>query len=227
MRKKKALVIHSGGMDSSLCLALALREFGNHDTLSLSFTYQQRHSLELEKAAMICREWGVEHAVVNIDCLQELTDNALMNSKIPIEHLPDQPPNTLVTGRNGLMARLGAIHAHHLGVHCIYMGVMEIEEANSGYRDCSRAYMDLKQEILRQDLADPTFEILTPLVKMTKKETLELAEKLGILNFLLKETITCYEGLPQKGCMACPACKLRNEGIRQFSKAHPEALLPY
>lgn len=227
MRKKKAVVIHSGGMDSSICLALATKEFGKENVLSLSFTYCQRHSNELDQAEKICREWGGDHVVVNIDSLQEITDNALINSSLKIEHTKDQPPNTLVVGRNGLMARLGAIHANHLGAKCIYMGVIEVEEWNSGYRDCSRAYMDLMQQILRIDLADSAFEIRTPIVKMTKMETLELAYELGVLEFLLRETITCYEGIPHQGCLTCPACELRNEGVRLFAEKHPSFDLPY
>jgi 7-cyano-7-deazaguanine synthase len=214
--KKKAIVIHSGGMDSSICLALAMEEFGKEQVLSLSFRYDQRHVAELRQAAKICRDWGVDHAVLSIDCLKEITTNALLDPEMAIEHPEEGPPNTLVVGRNGLMARLGAIHAEHLGAHCLYMGVIEVEEANSGYRDCSRRYMDLMQEILRIDLGDPAFEIRTPLVKMTKKETLAVADRLGVLAYLLKETISCYEGLPGEGCGKCPACKLRNEGVRQY-----------
>jgi 7-cyano-7-deazaguanine synthase len=224
---KKAIVVHSGGMDSSLCLALALQEFGPKNVLSLSFSYGQRHSLELQQAEKICRDWQIDHKMLTIDCLQEITHNALMDSNVKIAHEPGAPPNTLVAGRNGLMARISAIHANHLGARYIYMGVMELEAANSGYRDCSRKYMDLLQDILRLDFGDPSFEIRTPLVHMLKKDTLILAQKLGVLKYLLKETVTCYEGLPLQGCKLCPACQLRNEGISQFLKEYPDFVLPY
>ena len=217
MLSKKAVVVHSGGMDSSICLALAIREFGAPHVLSLSFSYQQRHTRELEQAQKICAEWGVDNTVLQIDCLKKITSDALTNPAIPIEHQEGQAPNTLVVGRNGLMARLGAIHAHQLGAQCIYLGVIEVEEWNSGYRDCSRRYMDLMQQIMRIDLGDSDFEIRTPLVKMTKVETLEVAEQLGVLEYLLEETITCYEGIPREGCRKCPACLLRNEGVEQFA----------
>lgn len=220
--KKKAVVIHSGGMDSSICLALAKREFGPQNVLSLSFSYQQRHSPELIQAAKIARDWGIDHVVINLHCLQEITSNALMDPMIPIQHEASRPPNTLVVGRNGLMAHLGGIHAHHLGAHCIYMGIMGLEGSNSGYRDCSREYMDLQQQILRIDLDDPHFEIRTPLVHMTKKETMELAFELGILPYLLEETITCYEGLRHQGCQVCPACLLRNDGLAEFLREYPK-----
>lgn len=225
--KKKAVVIHSGGMDSSLCLTLAIKEFGNENVLSMSFNYGQRHSPELKQAAKICSDWNIDHVEIPIHCLQEITENALTNSSIPIEHPDNSPSNTLVTGRNGLMVRLGAIHAHHIGAKFIYMGVMEIEEANSGYRDCSRKYVDMMQEILRIDLDDPHFEIRTPLVQMLKKETMELGYRLGILEYLLKETISCYEGIPLQGCALCPACKLRNKGLLDFMHQHPDFSLPF
>jgi 7-cyano-7-deazaguanine synthase len=221
MYRKKAVVIHSGGMDSSLCLALAIKEFGNTDVLSLSFSYQQRHSAELKQAEKICKEWNIDHKILDLKCLRQITKNALIDNSLPICHQRSKPPNTLVTGRNGLMARLGAIHADYLGADYIYMGVMELEGSNSGYRDCSRHYMNLMEHILRIDLGNPSFEIRTPLVLMNKKETLTIAYQMGILNFLLNETISCYEGIPKFGCRMCPACLLRNEGIQLFIKDYP------
>ncbi|MEC7840493.1 MAG: 7-cyano-7-deazaguanine synthase QueC [Chlamydiota bacterium] len=224
---KKAVVVHSGGMDSSICLAHACREFGSENVLSISFSYSQRHSNELIQAKKICKKWAVDNVVLSIDCLNQITDNALMNSSIQIIHNENSSPNTLVVGRNGLMARLSAIHANSLGAHYIYMGVIEVEACNSGYRDCSRDYMNLMEKILRIDLDDPEFEIRTPVVDMTKKETMELAHDLGVLEYLLSETITCYEGIPKEGCKRCPACKLRNDGILAFKKEHPKIELPY
>lgn len=221
--RKKAVVSHSGGMDSSICLALAIRDFGKENVLSLSFDYGQRHNPEIYQAAKICKEWGVDHSVVPLQFLQQITSNALLDHSIPIKEDSTAPqPNTFVVGRNGLMARLAAIHTHQLGARSLYLGIIEVEGSNSGYPDCTRKYFDLKQEILRIDLCDPNFEICTPLVYMTKKETLELAYSLEILEFLLKETITCYEGIKGYGCRHCPACKLRNEGLSQFLAEHPQ-----
>ncbi|CCB86419.1 MULTISPECIES: 7-cyano-7-deazaguanine synthase QueC [Parachlamydia] len=225
--QKKAVVIHSGGMDSSICLALAIRTFSVENVLSLSFIYDQRHSSELEQAKKICQSWNVDHIILSIPCLKEITTNALTDTSLPIQCGNGEAPNTLVVGRNGLMAQLGAIHAHELGAHCIYMGIIGVEGNHSGYRDCSRAYMDLKQTLLRLDLDDHLFTIETPLVDMSKKKTLELAQEMGVLEFLLNETITCYEGLEKLGCQKCPACILRNEGIRQFSAENPSFKLPY
>ena len=87
--------------------------------------------------------------------------------------------------------------------------------------------MDLMEEIMRLDLDDPSFEIRTPLVHMNKKESLEFGHKLGVLAFLLEQTITCYEGIGEKGCQKCPACHLRNAGIEQFLEAHPDFCFSY
>jgi len=225
--KKKAVVVHSGGMDSSLCLALAIKEFGASEVLSLSFTYNQRHSIELKRAEEISKHFGVDHVELDLSCLSQITESALIGNDQKIEHKEGETPNTLVVGRNGLMARLAAIHANSLGAHCIYVGIMELESANSGYRDCSRAYMDVVQEALRMDFADATFEIRTPLVLMNKKETMELGHKLGVLEYLLETTITCYEGIEKEGCLKCPACKLRNSGLKIFTLEHPELKYSY
>jgi len=220
--KKKAIVVFSGGMDSSLCLALAKEQFGAQNVLAMSFTYGQRHLVELDCAKKICLEWEIDHIVINLNCLNEITENALTNNQIDIEHRKGKSPNTLVVGRNGLMARIAGIHAEHIGAKCIFMGIIEVEEANSGYRDCSRKYMDIIQAALRLDLNNQEFEIKTPLVYMTKKQTMELGYEMGVLHYLVENTITCYEGIDKEGCQKCPSCKLRNEGLKLFSKDHPD-----
>ncbi len=225
--KKKAVVVHSGGMDSSLCLALAIKEFGASEILSVSFSYNQRHSIELDRSLKISAHYGVDHVELDLSCLSKITESALIGSDKKIEHKKGEAPNTLVVGRNGLMARVASIHAHSLGAKCIYMGVMELEGSNSGYRDCSREYMNLIQSALRLDLADSTFEIRTPLVSMNKKQTMELGFELGVIEYLLETTVTCYEGIEKEGCLKCPACKLRNQGLKIFALEHPEVKFSY
>jgi 7-cyano-7-deazaguanine synthase len=213
---KKAIVVHSGGMDSSICLALAIHEFGKENVLSLSFSYGQRHSQELVQAAKICRDWGVEHIVHEMDIFSKINADALTNHQMPIEHQKGTFANTLVIGRNGLMVHVAGLYAAKINAQTVFMGVIGLEESNSGYRDCSREYMDLKEKILRLDLDNPQFEIRTPLVHMTKKQTLQLALELGILEYLKNETITCYEGLFHPGCQKCPACILRNDAFKSI-----------
>lgn len=211
--ENKTVVIHSGGMDSTLCLAIAIQEFGRENVCSLSFSYGQRHSIELDQAKKICQDWQVGHKVVSIAGLGSITSNALIDHTIPIARDDDRGPNTLVVGRNGLFARLGAIFADHWGADSIYMGIMEIE---TDYRDCSRAYMDLMEQILRLDLSNERFEIRTPLVKMTKRETWAWADKMDLMDYLWENTASCYEGVLRDGCGTCPACLLRNKGRAEY-----------
>ena len=224
---KAAVVCHSGGMDSSICLAMAIKEWGPDRVLSMGFAYGQRHSEEHHRAQQICDAWGVARVVVPVSALAEITEDALLNHALPIAHRDGAPPTTLVMGRNGLMARLAAIHAAHIHADCIYMGVIQVESDNSGYRDCSRDYMDRMQDVLRMDLDSPTFEIRTPVVAMTKQQTMHAAHALGVLEFLLDVTITCYRGQPHAGCGDCPACELRNDGIRQFLMDEPNFPMPF
>jgi 7-cyano-7-deazaguanine synthase len=227
LMKKKTVVVHSGGMDSSLCLALAAKEFAPENVLSLSFIYGQRHSAEISRARLISDYLKIDHTEIDLSFMTQITESALIGTHKKIEHKAGEAPNTLVVGRNGLMARIAAIHAQSLGASCIYLGVMELEEANSGYRDCSRSYMDLIQAALRLDFNDPNFEIRTPLVYLNKKQTMELGLSLGVLEFFLEHTITCYEGIEKEGCLKCPACKLRNQGLKIFSLEHPEVKYSY
>lgn len=226
MKAKKTIVVQSGGMDSALCLAAALDEYNTEDVLSLSFSYNQRHSIELERAKQITSHLNVDHVILDISCLSKITENSLTNKDLDIAIDKEGIPNTLVVGRNGLMARLAAIHANALGASSIYMGIIGVEAANSGYRDCSREYMDLMQNIMRIDLNDPDFEIRTPLVHLTKKETMAFGHRLNRLNYFLEVTVTCYEGIEKEGCQRCPACTLRNEGIITFFNENPELKRP-
>lgn len=227
MSSKKAVVVHSGGMDSSLCLAIAIERWGRDQVVSLSFNYDQRHQIELVQARKICADWNVDHVEYDLPCLPAMTDNALTRHDQVIIHEKGQAPNTLVVGRNGLMAQLAGIYAYSIGAQCIYLGVIEVEAANSGYRDCKREYIDLIETILRIDLDAPQFSIETPVIRMTKAETMICADQLGVLPYLLENTITCYEGIPYYGCKTCPACRLRNEGITEFLKTHSDFEMPY
>ena len=136
-------------------------------------------------------------------------------------------PNSFVASRNGLFLMMASPLARKVGAKHIYIGVMEKEGANSGYPDCSRQYIDLVQAVIRADLQDPEVVVETPLCSLSKAETLAIAHKAAILEFLLRTTVTCYEGTPLLGCTHCPACQLRNEGIVTFYREHPELSVPW
>lgn len=226
----KAVVIHSGGMDSSVCLKLAIDEFGKENVSTVSFDYNQRHRSELESAAKINNDWRVQHIVINIDYLSKITTNALVNMGTEIKQnkdmKKDEAPNVLVVGRNGLMVRIASIYAHNLGADYVYTGILGLDNT-SNFRDCSREYMDRMQDILRIDTENDKFEIRTPLVEMDKFESMELAYKLGVLEYLLEETISCYRGISKAGCGNCPSCEFRNDALRKLVSIHPEIKFSY
>jgi 7-cyano-7-deazaguanine synthase len=139
----------------------------------------------------------------------------LILHSLPIQH-SSGIPNSFVPGRNGLFLMMAAPFAAALGASSLFIGVMEREGAHSGYPDCNRPYIDSVQTVIRLDLQNPSFMIHTPLIHMSKAETLEVADALGALEFLLQHTISCYNGVPLQGCQSCPACRLRNEGIAEF-----------
>lgn len=228
---KHAIVILSGGMDSAICLSLAVRNFGAEYVVAITFDYGQRHVSEKQAAIQIARYFEVEHICINLPFFNELTTNALLDHNLPLMQNGNESnkisPNTLVTGRNGLFSRLGAIHAHYRGACHLFIGVLGLEASNSGYRDCSREYFDLMEKVLRIDLGTDQFWIHTPLVHMTKKETLDLAKELNSLKFILENSITCYEGIKEFGCGQCSACQLRNDGIKQFLSDNPDFEFSY
>ena len=222
-KNKHAVVVLSGGMDSAICLALAVKNFGAHNTSAITFDYGQRHFSEKTSAKFMAEHFNVDQVTIDLPFFSQLTNNALLNhDRSLVEHNnTSMLPNTLVVGRNGLFARLGAIYANTIQASHLFLGVLGLEAANSGYLDCSRKYFDLMEQILRIDLASENFWIHTPLVDMTKKQTLDLAAELGELKFILENSITCYEGIKEYGCGECAACILRNNGIKEYLVLNP------
>lgn len=226
-----AIVLHSGGMDSSICLGLAARKFGPSQVISLGFRYKQRHEAELDAAATIANHLSVRRLVIDVPVIPGWESSSLLEHSLPIgisnNSLSSMGiPNSFITSRNGLFLMMAAPLARVVGARHLYIGVMEREGANSGYPDCSRNYIDLVQSVIRADLQDPGITIETPLCTLSKAETLEIAHDVGILEYLLQHTISCYEGKPILGCTKCPACRLRNEGIATFYRGHPELIPP-
>lgn len=211
----KAIVLHSGGMDSSICLLVARERFGAEHVVSVGFNYTQRHAKEIEAARIIAEHYGVQRVEIDVPQLPGWEVSSLVNTSLSINHV-QTVPNSFVPARNGLFLMMATPLAARLGVSDIYIGVMEREGAYSGYPDCTREYIDLVQAVMRKDASNPLLCVHTPLIHMTKKETLDLADSKGELSYLLTHTISCYEGLQGRGCEKCPACILRNAGIDEF-----------
>lgn len=210
--KKNALVILSGGQDSTTCLFWAKTIY--KEVEALSFIYGQRHILELEKAKTICLENKINHKILDISILEQITDNAMMQ-EIEIQPLNNKTiPNTMVDGRNALFILYAAIYAKSQNIEDIILGVGETDF--SGYPDCRDNF--IKSMNVSINLAmDYNFKIITPLMNLNKAQTWELADKLGKLEYIKTKTHTCYLGV-EGGCGTCPACILRNQGLEEYLK---------
>ena len=211
----KAVVVLSGGQDSATCLALAVKRHGADGVAAITFEYGQRHSLETKYAKRLAKRFGIVlHKVVKMDFYRHLTSNALMSKDAPIERKKGAScPTTVVEGRNAFFLLSAAVWAKEIGATEIYTGVSEADY--SGYPDCRAAFIKSQQRTIRLALEWPV-RIVTPFMHMSKADEWALAERLGILDVIENETLTCYNGIPGPGCKKCPACKLRNRGYLEF-----------
>ena len=211
----KAVVVLSGGQDSATCLALAVKKHGADGVAAITFEYGQRHSLETKYAKRLARRFGIAaHKVVKMDFYRHLTSNALMSKDAPIEKKKGAScPTTVVEGRNAFFLLAAAVWAKEIGATEIYTGVSEADY--SGYPDCRAAFIRSQQKTIRLALEWPV-KIVIPFLRMSKADEWALAERLGILDVIENETLTCYNGIPGAGCGECPACKLRNRGYCEF-----------
>ena len=211
----KAVVVLSGGQDSATCLALAVRKYGREAVAAITFRYGQRHQLETKYAKALAKRFDIAlHKVVALDFYRHLTTNALMSKSAKIERRKGAScPTTVVEGRNAIFLMLAAVWAKELGATDVYTGVSEADY--SGYPDCRAAFVKAQQKAIRLALEWPV-TIVTPFMRMSKADEWALADRLGILDVIENHTLTCYNGIPGKGCGTCPACKLRNRGYAEF-----------
>lgn len=210
---KRAVVVFSGGQDSTTCLFYALKEYD--EVLAVSFDYNQRHALELECAKALCKNNGVEHHILDLALLNQLAPNSLtrVDMKVDETHEGDAPPNSFVDGRNLLFLTFVAVFAKQRGIKDIITGVSQSDF--SGYPDCRDVF--IKSTNVTLNLAmDYEFQIITPLMWLDKAETWQMADELGKLDVVRQETLTCYNGIIGDGCGACPACHLRKNGLDNY-----------
>lgn len=212
MQNKKAVVIFSGGQDSTTCLLQALQTYGNGNVEAITFKYGQRHSIELEKAQWIANDLGVKQTIIDTSVITSITHNALLDSQQTIEQQQGELPNTFVDGRNALFLLYAAIYAKGQGISDIITGVCETDF--SGYPDCRDIFIKSMNVTLNLAM-DYHFNLITPLMWLTKKETWALADQLRKLDYVIQHTHTCYEGV-EGGCHQCPSCLLREKGLKEY-----------
>ncbi|KDN59039.1 MAG: 7-cyano-7-deazaguanine synthase QueC [Exiguobacterium sp.] len=209
MQHEKALVVFSGGQDSTTCLFWAKQQFSHVE--AVTFAYGQRHDAEIEVAKEIAAELDVPHHILDLSLLGQLTSNALTRHDLDIDNA--DVPNTFVDGRNHLFLSFAAVMAKQLGMHHIVTGVCETDF--SGYPDCRDQFIKSLNVTLNLAMDYP-FVIDTPLMWLDKKQTWELADRLGAFDYVKERTLTCYNGILGSGCGECPACVLRQNGLDAY-----------
>ncbi|MCR5414569.1 MAG: 7-cyano-7-deazaguanine synthase QueC [Kiritimatiellae bacterium] len=215
--KTKAVVVLSGGQDSAICLKMACNRHGASAVAAITFNYGQRHSIETKFARLLARRFGVKnHKTVKLDFYRHLTTNALLDKSIPIRRgKNDTCPTTVVEGRNAIFLLSAGVWAKALGAKEIWTGVSEADY--SGYPDCRAAFIRAQEKTMRLAMEWP-FKIVTPFMHKTKAQEWAIADRLGILELVENGTVTCYNGIPGKGCGKCPACILRAKGLAEYMK---------
>ena len=212
MKKDKAIVVFSGGQDSTTCLFWAMEQFREVETVT--FDYGQRHKFEIECAKEIAEDVCVKHHILDMSLLHQLAPNALTRNDIEVADGDEtELPNTFVPGRNLLFLSFAGVLAKQVGAKHLVTGVSETD--CSGYPDCRDSFIKSLNVTLNLAIDEP-FVIHTPLMWLDKEEVWGLSDELGVLNVIREKTLTCYNGVKADGCGACPACKLRNNGLEQY-----------
>ena len=225
MTSGAALVLFSGGQDSTVCLFWALSRYGHVETVG--FEYGQRHKVELECRSDVLKavrsdfpdeaqKLGPDH-MIELGGLAAISETGLTRD-VAIEMETSGLPNTFVPGRNLLFFTYAAALGFRRGIRDLIGGMCETDY--SGYPDCRAATMTALQEALRQG-TEVDFNILTPLMDIDKAGTWKMADELGgepLIDLIIKSTHTCYMGDRETrhawgyGCGTCPACLLRAKG---------------
>jgi 7-cyano-7-deazaguanine synthase len=223
-----ALVLFSGGQDSTTCLAWALSRYERVETVG--FDYGQRHRIELDARVVVLKEFKKnslwkekmgEDALIDLGVLGKISETSLTRD-IAFEYEKSGLPNTFVPGRNLLFLTVAAAVAYRRGIDVLVGGMCETDF--SGYPDCRDATMKAMQMALSLGLDRP-FKVETPLMWIDKAATWQLAQDLGgqaLVDLIVEETHTCYLGERGArhawghGCGTCPACALRKKGYEAW-----------
>ena len=215
----RAVVVLSGGQDSTTCLYWAIDRFGRANVSSVTFDYGQKHRIELECARNVAAAAGVPNACLPIDTFAALGGDALTDASIPVSDDVDEDselPVTFVAGRNLIFLTFAAAYGYRHDARHLVTGVAQTDY--SGYPDCREQTMDALQRAITLGM-DSEFTIHTPLMHRSKKETVELAVQLGALEAMAL-THTCYNGR-RPPCGECQACRLRARGFAEAGVRDP------
>ena len=216
----KALVIFSGGQDSTTCLYWAINEKARFDEIeAITFDYGQKHSVEIEQSKIICEKENIKQTVIDISFLDTIVESALTSNGNVNKINEKGLPASFVPNRNQLFITMAHSYAQKIGARTLIGGMCETDF--SGYPDCRREFIDAI-ELATNIGSDSNINIFTPLMYLNKAETFKLAKDTGHLYEVIELSHTCYNGVREElyewgyGCDDCPACELRKKGYNDF-----------
>lgn len=218
--KKKAIVVLSGGLDSSTCLGIALDR--GFDVYPITFFYGQRHKKEIEQAKKIVDFYNIKnHKIINVNFLSQIGGSALTDEKleIPTDGVNNDIPNTYVPGRNMIFLSLAAAYAEVINATHIFTGVTAVDY--SGYPDCTPPFIESMNKTInlatKAGINNKNLVISTPLISLSKDEIIKWGLDLGVPYHL---TTSCYKG-NERACGLCDSCRMRIEGFKKNNKVDP------
>lgn len=224
----KAVVIFSGGQDSTTCLGWAKNRYDG--LTAVSFVYGQQHSVEITQAGKIAGILDVPIQVVDISFYSTMVKSALFGEgDINAKHEDQRElPASYVPNRNTLFIVLAHSIAQTAGADTLITGVCQTDY--SGYPDCREDFIREIESAINLG-SNCQIEIATPLMHLTKAETFRMAQQEGVLDLVINESHTCYTGNRTlhewgRGCGDCPACRLRSRGFEQYQKQYGEERCP-
>ncbi|MGN0351580.1 MAG: 7-cyano-7-deazaguanine synthase QueC [Roseburia sp.] len=225
----KALVLSSGGVDSTTCLGIAVEKYGKENVVALSIAYGQKHQKEIEAAQNVARYYGVEHLYLNLEPIFQYSDCSLLqhsDREIPHESYAKQlektdgtPVSTYVPFRNGLFLSSAASIALSKECSVIYYGAHADDSAGNAYPDCSSAFHNAMNEAIYEG-SGKQLRIEAPFVNWTKAQVVKKGLELKVPYHL---TWSCYEG-GEEPCGVCGTCIDRQEAFRLNGVEDPAAI---
>ena len=216
---KKAVILFSGGLDSTTCLAYA-KHYG-FDCYALSFNYGQRHNAELNAAKKIAAHFNTKHKIFNLE-VNQFGGSALTDTSIIVPDYDDKNthiPVTYVPARNTIFLSISLAWAEVLNAKDIFIGVSHVDY--SGYPDCRpeyiKAFQDLANLATKFGVEEGGIKIHTPIIHLSKAETIKLGNSLGV-DYAM--TVSCYKANEQgHACGKCDSCMLRKKGFANAGTA--------
>jgi len=219
-RNKKAVLLFSGGQDSTTCLYWAKEVF--QEVMCLVLDYEQTHSIEVRRAEEIAEINGVEIEVLKVGILKQLGNSSLLKKGEPYTY-ENGIPSSYVPNRNQLFITIAHAFAQKLGYGNIVLGVSQ--EDYSGYPDCREGFIKSIEKASNIG-SNKNIGVHAPLIHKNKAETFKMADNFSKLDEVIEKTHTCYRGVREEkhewgyGCGDCPACKLRKNGYEEFRRAN-------